>query len=33
LSNATTLQNPNFGLWRAQANTQRRMQVSLKLYW
>jgi hypothetical protein len=33
LSNATTLQNPNFGLWRTQANTQRRMQVSLKLYW
>ena len=33
LSNATTLQNPNFGLWRAQANTQRRMQLSLKFYW
>jgi hypothetical protein len=33
LSNATTIQNPNFGLWRTQANTQRRMQVSLKLYW
>ena len=33
LSNAATLQNNNFGLWRAQANTQRRMQVSLKLYW
>ena len=33
LSNATVLQNPNFGLWRTQANTQRRMQVSLKLYW
>src|SRR5215471_7728757 len=33
LSNATSLQNPNFGLWRAQANTQRRMQISLKLYW
>jgi len=33
LSNATTLQNPNFGLWRAQTNTQRRMQLSLKFYW
>jgi hypothetical protein len=33
LSNATTMQNPNFGLWRAQANTQRRMQISLKFYW
>ena len=33
LSNAATLQNNNFGLWRAQANSQRRMQVSLKLYW
>jgi hypothetical protein len=33
LSNATTIQNPNFGLWRAQTNTQRRMQASLKLYW
>ncbi|HZT31120.1 MAG TPA: TonB-dependent receptor [Bryobacteraceae bacterium] len=33
LSGATTLQNPNFGLWRTQSNTQRRMQVSLKLYW
>ena len=33
LSGATTLQNNNWGLWRAQANTQRRMQVSLKLYW
>ena len=28
-----TLQNNNWGLWRVQANTQRRMQVSLKLYW
>ncbi len=33
LSGATTLQNNNWGLWRAQANTQRRMQMSLKLYW
>jgi hypothetical protein len=33
LGGATTLQNPNWGLWRAQSNTQRRMQVSLKLYW
>jgi Carboxypeptidase regulatory-like domain len=33
LSGATTLQNNNWGLWRTQSNTQRRMQVSLKLYW
>ena len=33
LNNGTILQNPNFGLWRNQSNTQRRMQVSLKLYW
>jgi hypothetical protein len=33
LGGGATLQNPNFGLWRAQANSQRRMQVSLKLYW
>jgi hypothetical protein len=33
LSGATTLQNNNWGLWRLQANTQRRMQLSLKLYW
>ena len=33
LGNATTLQNNNWGLWRVQANSQRRMQVSLKLYW
>jgi len=33
LGSATTLQNNNFGLWRAQVNTPRRMQVSLKLYW
>jgi len=32
LGGGATLQNPNFGLWRSQANTQRRMQVSLKLY-
>jgi hypothetical protein len=33
LSGGATLQNSNWGLWRAQSNTQRRMQVSLKLYW
>jgi len=33
LSNAGTLQNANFGLYRTQSNTPRRMQVSLKLYW
>ena len=33
LSGGATIQNPNFGLWRTQANTQRRMQVSVKLYW
>jgi hypothetical protein len=33
LSGATTLQNNNWGLWRTQSNTQRRMQVSLKFYW
>jgi hypothetical protein len=33
LGGATTLQNNNWGLYRTQANTQRRMQVSLKLYW
>jgi hypothetical protein len=33
LGGATTLQNNNWGLWRVQANSQRRMQVSLKLYW
>src|SRR5262249_36295683 len=33
LSNATIIQNPNFGLWRNQTNTQRRMQLSLKFYW
>ena len=33
LSGASTLQNSNWGLWRTQANTQRRMQVSLKIYW
>ena len=33
LSNGSVIQNPNFGLWRVQANTQRRMQISLKLYW
>lgn len=33
LSGATSLQNSNWGLYRTQSNTQRRMQVSLKLYW
>lgn len=33
LSNGNTLQNANFGLWRTQANSARRMQLSLKLYW
>jgi hypothetical protein len=32
LGGGATLQNNNWGLWRVQANTQRRMQVSLKLY-
>ncbi|HWB96980.1 MAG TPA: TonB-dependent receptor, partial [Bryobacteraceae bacterium] len=33
LSGANTLQNNNWGLWRTQANVQRRMQLSLKFYW
>ena len=33
LSSATTLQNANFGNWRSQSNSPRRMQVSMKLYW
>ena len=33
LNGGATLQNNNWGLWRTQANSQRRMQVSLKLYW
>jgi len=33
LGGGATLQNNNWGLWRTQANSQRRMQVSLKLYW
>jgi len=33
LSGGTTLQNANFGNWRSQSNSGRRMQVSLKLYW
>ena len=33
LSSGTSLQNANFGLWRTQSNTPRRMQVSLKFYW
>ena len=33
LTNGTTLQNANFGLWRNQTNTQRRVQLALKLYW
>jgi len=33
LSGGGTLQNANFGLWRTQANSARRMQVSAKFYW
>ncbi len=33
LGGGTTLQDPNFGLWRTQLNSPRRMQVALKLYW
>ena len=33
LSSATTLQNANFGNWRSQSNSPRRMQVSMKFYW
>jgi hypothetical protein len=32
-SGATTLQSSAFGLWQAQDNEPRRMQVALKLYW
>jgi hypothetical protein len=32
LSGGGTIQNANFGLWRTQSNSARRMQVSLKLY-
>lgn len=33
LSSGAVLQNANFGNWRSQANSPRRQQVSLKLYW
>jgi hypothetical protein len=33
LSSGATLQNANFGNWRSQSNSPRRMQVSLKFYW
>ena len=33
LSGGTSLQNANFGLWRSQSNSARRMQVSMKFYW
>jgi hypothetical protein len=33
LSGGTTLQNANFGNWRSQSNSARRMQVSLKFIW
>jgi hypothetical protein len=33
LSGGTSLQNANFGLWRTQSNSGRRMQVSMKIYW
>jgi hypothetical protein len=33
LSGGTTLQNANFGNWKSQSNSARRMQVSMKFYW
>jgi len=33
LSGGTTIQNANFGLWRIQSNSQRRLQLAMKLYW
>jgi hypothetical protein len=33
LSGGGTLQNANFGLWRTQANSGRRLQLSAKFYW
>ena len=33
ISSATSLQNPSFGLWQAQQNVPRQMQVALKLSW
>jgi hypothetical protein len=33
LSGGATLQNANFGNWRSQSNSARRMQVSMKFYW
>src|SRR5271157_5059224 len=33
LSGGTSLQNANFGNWRSQSNSARRMQVSMKFYW
>jgi hypothetical protein len=33
LGGGTTLQDPNFGLWRTQINNPRQMQLALKLYW
>ena len=33
LSGATSLQNPNFGLWRSQSNSSRRLQVAMKVSW
>jgi hypothetical protein len=33
LSSGTTLQNANFGNWKSQSNSARRMQVSMKFYW
>jgi hypothetical protein len=33
LSGGNQLQNANFGLWRTQSNTWRRMQLALKIYW
>jgi hypothetical protein len=33
LSGGSSLQNANFGLWRAQSNSARRLQLALKLTW
>jgi hypothetical protein len=33
ISGGTSLQNANFGLWRSQSNSPRRMQFALKLSW
>lgn len=33
LSGGTSLQNANYGLWRTQSNSARRMQLAMKIYW